>query len=364
MNPTNPSLHTLYTQFLLQLVLVSISFAVGQSTPVNGGPNNAKDLLRLAGEALAWPDRYVVFLEVDRRLTRGRPPAQDTTGGCVFVRIYADGYGRMHVESDARCVPGVDNALTWRAGHGEHILTSQHHIVFSYMLDNPLASAKVQMARTPQNIDKWRKLLHQDAHLGQFLNGVIEDGSDSGCSVIDLAQQGQVDSSLEYERIHDLECVVVRSQLPNGVVCLWLVPSRNYLPVKYEVDLPSPNSSIYQNVKAVFEATEFLRIDDRWILGGGRLRSEGLVKDTHLPWTDCVQARRVFVNFNPPSQVFASKFEPRGIPEGARVILEDALTSPLKYIWHNGQPVVKVVQEEQPMQPSAHPLPHPSQMPW
>lgn len=327
----------------------AVSFAIADEPSLN-----AEQLLNRAAAAVRLPSGYVIKSEVifqaryeGTGVQVRTSKADDTVPRPYVVTKYAHPDGRMHIT--------VDRSNNTASMYHEIILNNEYALLCrcsGYSADKASPErAFVRIARTAQDLRKWKNVIDHEPRYGEFLNAMLPDGTEDGASVIELAQRGTLNPAVGQEKVGEWDCLTVSSMIPGGQVHLWIAPSKGYNLAKWTIEWKDQPLPRYRDFHASFEATGFLEIDGRIIPAGGRLKSydvaqsESEEKQILRSW-QTVEARRLFIDFHPEFDE-PWLFTPAHIPDGTPVRFTDEHASPLRYIWQGGQPVIRIGQGEQ-----------------
>ena len=191
------------------MLLLSVASATARA-------DQANELLDLAAQATEWSTHAAAFLDVD--VKRQHMKADGDYALQQHFRLalqwYRDGqrlrYRMSHSEQQ--------KDGKWQARiSADRLLLPELHVSY-------VQGARAQLARTPEEVAKWRDAELYEYKFGTALDGRIWAGDAGSQDVINLARSG-LPVVRGRERIQDIECIMIEApQTPAGAVKVWIAP--------------------------------------------------------------------------------------------------------------------------------------------
>jgi hypothetical protein len=156
-----------------------------------------------------------------------------------------------------------------------------------------------------------------------------------------LNMAADLELSVEMVELCGLRCYVLRGSTKYGVITAWIAPERSYNAVKWIVkkgpkDLYNDRPVVHGEVTRIFEAIDFVKIDDVFVLSKGRFTAPN--RDTDGTQTLTYEFELSDIKLNPDFVALgAFKFK---IPDGTPVIIMEH--PGIRYIWKDGRAVPDV----------------------
>lgn len=285
-------------------------------------PTEVLSLLASATRASQWIE-WSSF-QTETKTTDTTLP--DTTPFVVKARQYRMSDGRSHILTD---YPS--------GAHREDIAMKDAH--YFWVTTGP-GTGLVQIAHTPASLTQHRLADRAFEYAGGFLDGVVYDratGNGPGMSLLDLAASGTSGGTVEATEQAGEKCYRVTMSTTQGRLELWISPSHGNNVIRYEL-VRAPNPETGGALHVICEATEFTKVGNTTLISAGRVETT---------WTDGhgIKASRQTVAKRSdivlkPELNDPLLFSTRGIPNGLRVVDEDAPDA-VEMIWQDGRPMQK-----------------------
>jgi hypothetical protein len=313
-------------------------FAILSNSLVGAQPKDptADPLLSAAAASSGWSSHYASLTNVRYRATISEQSNESSVGTDAVIRKYRDG-DRLHVIVDYNDYLTATGAIVARQSQRAIVSDSSRRVSWWSPRDQPLTGT-VQVARSPKRLQEMKLIDDSDPATGSFLDGNI----DGLGNIIDL-MTADIASAASSTRVHDEEwngipCKVVQVQAQTRRTAVWIAPAKSDVVVKYSLD---SSDAATGPVKAQFEATDYLNVDGRTIVGAGHSSRSWIVASDHSSWQESVDARRVKLNLH-PNLSEQGLFTTSGVPDGIRVFFDELPDVGVDFIWSKGSPVANI----------------------
>ena len=147
--------------------------------------------------------------------------------------------------------------------------------------------------------------------------------------------------SEEVVELCGVSCYMLCGSTKYGVITAWVAPERSYNAVKWIIkkkleDLYDDRPMVYKESTRIFEAIDFVKIDDVFVLSKGRITRSN--KDANGTRTVIYELEASNIELNPDFAILgAFKFK---IPDGTPVIVTEH--PGIRYVWKDGRVVSDV----------------------
>ena len=305
------------------------------TAPAFTGSLEAQDLLTKAEAASAWTASATSTVKLKDRIAYLEPKAMRFQSESV-VRRYRSPDGRSHlkIEQLSHKFNGGEDSGTC---HFEYILAGKQHI---FLFLPPGGKGQVQLNRDPESVETWRRGNLADTRVGGFLDGWAGDVEGGAQSVIELSRKGSVKLSAVAEVVDGVDCRVVESETPAGIVRIWVAPAQGYNIAKFTIGRPAASDKRGPSYQMVFDQAKFATVGGRIVVAGGHYQEKHIADPSQAEgesWDQEATAERPEVDLHPRFDE-PGLFTASGIPNGASVLV---VGDEGRYTWKDGKPVLK-----------------------
>ena len=312
----------------------------GATKRTTSGDVETQGLLVSAQAASAWTERATSTVRVTMRGGFSGPPAF-TTRLEQTARCFRAHDGRSHTKLEL--LSAERDGKSVGPARIEEILADKEHIRYVGSGASALQlDPNVQWDRELGRVEWWRKLNLASVETGGFLDGMVADVEGGPESVIELSRKGTPKLASGVEVVDGIECRLVESETPAGLVRIWVAPSRGNNIAKFTVGRPSVVAKDSENVEMVFDQAKFAEVGGRTVVAGGHFQEKhGVTQSGHYRplWEQETTAVRSEIELNPLFDE-PGLFTLSGVPDGTAVTI---VGSPDNhgYVWRGGKPVKK-----------------------
>lgn len=304
------------------------------TAPAVIGDMEAQDLLTKAEAASAWTASATSTVKLKLRIEYPKPTAKRFQSEEV-VRRYRSPDGRSHIKIEQLSQELNGEALG--PCHFEYILAGKQHI---FLFLPPGGSGRVQLDRDPEIVETWRRIDLADIRVGGFLDGWACDVEGGPQLVIEMSRKGTLRLAAAAEVVDGVECRVVESDTPAGIVRIWVAPAQGYNIAKFTIDRPAAPDKPVTSYQIVFDQAKFATVGDRIVVAGGHFQEKHSASPSQPEgesWDYEATAERSEVDLHPRFDE-PGLFTTNDIPNGASVLVVGEQGN---YVWKDGKPVLK-----------------------
>jgi len=324
---------------ILLLCFQVLPLKLAQGAPTTN-PVDADSILTKARSALDWINWSITKTNITYLSVSTGVPQMGGGDTEQIVRYSApDGRLKITVISHDQDMHG---AFTGQSLIGEQIGANNQFLSYAVSADQPpgLRNGFVRIVRTPKAIAKKRDFAMGSEGLSGFMDGNIFENDGTMHCVLDLASSGH--PQVSNEKVGNLDCYVLQCVTPAGDLRLWIAPSEGYNLVRYNLDGVVHEGTTDPKLFSVFfEATRFMTSGGRSIIAAGRYRSTCFEAEIGQSWNGTATVNRTDVELNPDFKD-SNPFNFNDVPNGIRVIFDDASGMNDRFVWSNGRPVPRI----------------------
>ena len=244
------------TPGLLFVLCFGFSTAVGE-----GADDNGPALLKAAIAAHAWESRYQSVTTVQYRAKVKEASRQYVVGADSTVSKFQDG-DRLRILAELTDHLSPSGTLIKSASR--HVTVFAQNVRTSWWspLEQPLRGT-LQLAKDAERVARFRMVARCDCMTGSFLDGYV----DGLGNLAELMLQSPASLIVQDEKVGGIDCKRVESRSANGLMEVWIAPSKGDCVVKFLLQKDDPATG---PTRAEFEATSFAEVGNMIAVAAGR----------------------------------------------------------------------------------------------
>lgn len=310
------------------IMFITCALAVPQATvPGQDNAPSAKELLRLCAQANAWEAKSQVTLEIKAQTIYDQEmgPPQVLRSETTLVRSRSGNLYSVHAKGTSfQGAPGAEP----RATPLVMLQISDGKTAYWYI------AQRVQIARTPEDVERYRQVTLHVPRNGSFLFGAFFAGEakPQSTSIFKLLEGAGMLEVSGREKIEGHDCFVLSGLTKSGWLRVWIAPELDHNFVRFELKQEKPGAT-FHSFQAEFGSPVFKKVGNRTLLVGGRFKSVAQPLQGRK-YSETVEAQVTEFELEP---MFDEKlFAELNIPEETEVIFADAPSE--RGRWRHGKP--------------------------
>ncbi len=198
------------------------------------------------------------------------------------------------------------------------------------------AVKEIQIHTDQAHFAEFRDEVVLAARTGAYLDGYVDLGNGTGTTLVKMIRGGSSRIDPKFQTVDGVQCCLVTTNTTWGKLSLWLSPSNGYLPAKGTLE-PDFSRTPDSYVGFTLDSVTFGTTGSNAVMLQGRYESHSKYGDYLLDQK--IVAHRNSIELNPDFAANPNIFAPSDAAEGSRVIMEDAKTRTINYIWKQGKAV-------------------------